>query len=54
MNVSVSNSPLTRQTGEAKDHQAWNIDARGPWFPTLHGLKIRNITIFYKSEKSSF
>lgn len=35
MNVSVMDSPLTRRTGEAKDHQAWIIDARSPWFPTV-------------------
>lgn len=30
MNVSVMDSPLTRQTVEAKDHQALSIDARSP------------------------
>lgn len=57
MNVSVTDSPLTCQTEEAKDRQAWSIDARSPWFPTVHFRwfeKEKYNKIFYKSVKCSF
>lgn len=57
MNVSVMDSAWTRQRGETKDHQAWSIDARSPWFTTVPFTwteKEKYNKIFYKSVRCSF